>query len=238
MSLPVIGLDQIRAVATPSLVLPAVRDALIAHAEGRIQLPAPAHLCFPDAPGDCHVKAGYVNGSSRFAIKVATGFYGNPRTGMPVNNGLMLVLDATTGVPLAVLADDGWLTAWRTAAAGALIGHALTRPDITQAAVLGTGLQARLQIEWLHALRPLTRVRDAGHRPPGGCARTSTRQGSAPARPAWQTPPRPDASSARPPQRHLSPRQRPSAPPITSPPSAPTCPARTSSRRSCSRRRA
>ena len=120
---------------------------------------------FPGVPGDCHVKAGHIGGSPCFAVKIATGFYANPRTGAPVNNGLMLVLSATTGAPLAVLADQGWLTAWRTAAAGALLSHALTPPDITRVAVLGTGLQARLQVQWLHALRPLTQVKVWGRRP-------------------------------------------------------------------------
>lgn len=165
MSLPVISLDQIRAVATPALIFPAVRDALIAHAEGRTQLPPPIHLQFPPVRGDCHVKAGHIAGMSRFTVKVATGFYANPQSGLPVNNGLMLVLSATTGTPMALLADEGWLTAWRTAAAGALITHALTPPAITEAGVLGTGLQARLQIQWLHALRPLDRVNAWGRRP-------------------------------------------------------------------------
>jgi ornithine cyclodeaminase/alanine dehydrogenase-like protein (mu-crystallin family) len=165
VTLPVIGLQQIQAAATPSLIFPAVRDALIAHAEGRTQVPPPAHLSFPGAQGDCHVKAGYLTGSARFTVKVATGFYANPKNGMPAGNGVMVVLSAATGAPLAVLADQGWLTAWRTAAAGALISHALTTPGITQAAVLGTGLQARLQIEWLHALRPLTQVKVWGRRP-------------------------------------------------------------------------
>jgi len=66
---------------------------------------------------------------------------------------------------LAVLADDGWLTAWRTAAAGALITNALTPAEVDEVGVLGTGLQARLQTEWLHALRPLTRVNIWGRRP-------------------------------------------------------------------------
>jgi ornithine cyclodeaminase len=82
-----------------------------------------------------------------------------------VNNGLMLVVDATTGEPAAVLADEGMLTAWRTAAAGALITHAMTPADIDEVAVLGTGEQARLQVNWLRMLRPLTRVRVWGRRP-------------------------------------------------------------------------
>ncbi len=70
-----------------------------------------------------------------------------------------MALSASTGEPAAVLADEGWITAWRTAAAGALITDALTPHEIREVGVFGTGLQARLQIEWLHRLRPLEQVR-------------------------------------------------------------------------------
>ncbi|OLF11309.1 ornithine cyclodeaminase [Actinophytocola xanthii] len=158
--MPVVGLADITAVATRSLVLDAVRCALVAHAEGATVLPPPAHLDFP--AGDCHVKTGYVKGMPHFAVKVATGF---PGRGLPANDGLLLVIDASTGRPVAALADEGWLTAWRTAAAGALVTHALTPAGVTQVGVLGTGPQARLQVEWLRELRPVTQVVVWGRRP-------------------------------------------------------------------------
>jgi ornithine cyclodeaminase len=119
MTLPVIGLAEITQIATPSLVFTAVRDALIAHAEGRTSVPPPMVLDFPAHSGDCHVKAGYVEGSPYFVVKIASTF-------ASVNNGLMLLVDATNDVPAAVLADEAKLTAWRTAAAGALITDAMT----------------------------------------------------------------------------------------------------------------
>jgi ornithine cyclodeaminase/alanine dehydrogenase-like protein (mu-crystallin family) len=158
MTLPIIGLGEIARVATPDVVLTAVRDALIAHAEGRTTVPAPMVLEFPEYAGDCHVKAGYVEGSPYFAVKLASTF-------ASVNNGLILVVDATTGAPAAVLADEGKLTAWRTAAAGALITDAMTPAGVDEVAVLGTGEQARLQVEWLRQLRPLRRVKVWGRRP-------------------------------------------------------------------------
>jgi ornithine cyclodeaminase len=151
----VIGLDEIRRVATPELVFPAVRDALIAHAEGRTVVPAPMVLDFPG--GDCHVKSGYVAGTPYFAVKTASSFGS-------VNNGLMLVLDAAGGAPTAVLADQGMLTAWRTAAAGALITDAMMPVDVDEVAVLGTGEQALLQVLWLRELRPLRGVQVWGRR--------------------------------------------------------------------------
>ncbi|WP_328331659.1 hypothetical protein OHA70_12005 [Kribbella sp. NBC_00382] len=157
-ALPVLGLAEISALATPDVIFAAVREALIAHAEGRTSVPPPMVLEFPDHAGDCHVKAGHVAGSPHFSVKVASTF-------ASVNNGLILVIDATTGAPAAVLADEGMLTAWRTAAAGALITHALTPPEVDEVSVLGTGEQALLQVTWLRKLRPITKVHVWGRRP-------------------------------------------------------------------------
>jgi ornithine cyclodeaminase/alanine dehydrogenase-like protein (mu-crystallin family) len=162
-ALRVITLDEIRSVADKTLVLDAVRTALIAHAESRTQVPPPAHLTFGEANGECHVKTGYVNGTAYYVVKIASTFYDNHRVGLPSNSGAMLASSAQTGLPAALLADGGWLTAWRTAAAGALITHALTAGGAS-VGVLGTGLQARLQVEWLSTLRLVPSVAVWGRR--------------------------------------------------------------------------
>ena len=145
----VVGIDELRPLLDRRKVLGAVRDALILQAEGKVQSPPPGHLLFQQPHGDCHVKFGHVEGSRMFAIKVATGFYENPRIGLPVNHGLVLVVDARTGVPRLILDDDGWLTARRTAAATALAAAALAPRGIQEVGIVGTGLQARLALEWL-----------------------------------------------------------------------------------------
>ncbi|WP_435602219.1 ornithine cyclodeaminase family protein [Streptomyces sp. bgisy130] len=158
MTRPVFEAAAIEQAATPHLVLDTIRDALIAHAHGRTTVPSPLHLQFPDADGDCHVKAGWVTGAPDFIVKIATGFYRNPAAGLPSNHGLVCVVSARTGEVRAILDDRGLLTAWRTAATGALITHAMARPSATTLAVFGTGEQARLQVEWLARLRPLSTV--------------------------------------------------------------------------------
>ncbi|MFD3421784.1 ornithine cyclodeaminase family protein [Streptomyces decoyicus] len=155
MTLPVFDAAAIERAVTPRLVLDTVRAALIAHAEGRTSVPPPLHLDFPEADGDCHVKAGRITGAADFTVKIATGFYGNPARGLPANHGLVCVVSARTGAPRALLDDRGLLTAWRTAAAGALLTHAMARPAAGTLAVFGTGEQARLQALWLAGLRPL-----------------------------------------------------------------------------------
>jgi ornithine cyclodeaminase/alanine dehydrogenase-like protein (mu-crystallin family) len=158
MTIPVLSLKAIEEVADPTIILDTVRAALIAHAEGRTTVPPPLHLDFPEADGDCHVKAGLITGADEFTVKIASGFYRNPEQGIPSNQGLVCVLSARTGQVRAILDDRGRLTAWRTAAAGALITHAMSHPDAATVAVFGTGEQARLQVTWLAMLRPVTRV--------------------------------------------------------------------------------
>ncbi|MFI6978877.1 ornithine cyclodeaminase family protein [Embleya sp. NPDC050154] len=165
MTLPLFDTAAIAKAATRRLVLDTVRDALIAHAEGRTSVPPPLHMDFPEADGDCHVKAGRIIGAADFTVKIATGFYGNPDLGLPSNHGLVCVFNARTGQVRALLDDGGALTAWRTAAAGALITHAMARPDAVTLAVFGTGEQARLQASWLAELRPVGMVLVHGRNP-------------------------------------------------------------------------
>ncbi|MFD1939824.1 ornithine cyclodeaminase family protein [Nonomuraea mangrovi] len=158
MTVPVLGLEALEAAARPETVFETVRAALIAHAEDRTTVPAPLHLDFPQAGGDCHVKAGWITGDDDFVVKIVSGFYRNPDRGLPTNHGLVCVVSALTGQVRAVLDDRGRLTAWRTAAAGALVTHAMSRADAGTVGVFGTGEQAGLQVEWLGMLRPLARV--------------------------------------------------------------------------------
>jgi ornithine cyclodeaminase/alanine dehydrogenase-like protein (mu-crystallin family) len=152
----VVSAEEIRAAVPPTVVFDATKAAMVAHAANNTVVPAPMHLPFPD--GDTHVKAGYVMGQHHFVVKTASSFRGR-------NNGSMLLLSATTGAPVAMLADDGLLTAWRTAAAGALITDALTPVDVDEVAVMGTGEQALLQMTWLAQLRKIRLVHVWGRRP-------------------------------------------------------------------------
>ena len=133
-----------------------LRQGFIAYSAGRAQLPPVQHFAFAAANGDCCVKSGHVEGESLFAVKVSSGFYDN--RGLPSNQGLVLCFCARTGAPLALLRDEGWLTAWRTALAGRLAARVLAPSRVEAIGIVGTGLQARLQ---LRALQAVTPCRDA-----------------------------------------------------------------------------
>jgi ornithine cyclodeaminase/alanine dehydrogenase-like protein (mu-crystallin family) len=141
----------------------ALEPAFAAFATGAAETPGVIHLDVPDAGGEVHVKAGYLHGEPVYAVKVASGF---AREGEVVSDGLVVVFDATDGHPAAVLLDGGAITDLRTAAAGGLAARHLAAETVDAVAVIGTGVQARLQTEALAIVRPgLRRVRVWGRRP-------------------------------------------------------------------------
>jgi len=156
--LAVYGLSELRTALLRKDMLHAVEQALISHSEGRVVAPPPGVLLFENPPGGCHIKSGYVRGGSVFVVKLAMGFYENPSRGLETNNGLVLVFDSHTGKTLAVLNDEGWLTSWRTAAAGALAAKAGAPSQVTALGIIGSGHQAELQARWACELLGIKQV--------------------------------------------------------------------------------
>lgn len=139
--------------------LAAVADGFVRLARGEVRQPPVLSLELPDVHGEIDVKTAWVRGWDTFCVKLSSGFFGNPARGLPSASGMMIVLDATTGRPRAVLLDGGLLTELRTAAAGALAARTLARPDASRAAILGAGAQARWQLRALASVRELRAVR-------------------------------------------------------------------------------
>lgn len=133
-----------------------IRDAFLALATQPVAMPPVLRLDIPAHRGEVDVKTACIPGLAHVAIKISPGFFGNPALGLPSTGGMMVVLSATTGLVQALLLDNGYLTDLRTAAAGAVAADALARPDAVRAAILGAGMQARMQLQALSLVRPLT----------------------------------------------------------------------------------
>lgn len=154
-----------RAVTLDMTTVDIAEQAFAALARGDVVMPPIMSMAIPGGHDEVDVKTAFIPGFDGFAVKVSTGFYGNAELGLPSLNGLMTLFSAKTGLVEAVLLDNGYLTDVRTAAAGAVAAKHLA-PEVETAGVIGTGLQARLQIEAAHLVRPFGRVlvwgRDSG----------------------------------------------------------------------------
>lgn len=121
-----------------------------------VVMPPVLSMHLPQVNGEVDVKTAYVPGLPGFAVKISPGFFDNPARGLPSTSGLMVVLSAETGRVRAVLLDNGYLTDLRTAAAGGVAARWLARADAQRVAILGAGLQARMQLQALRLVRPIT----------------------------------------------------------------------------------
>ena len=147
-----------------------VENVFRALASGKVVMPPILSMDLPDVHGEVDVKTAWIPGFDGFAIKVSPGFFDNPKIGLPSLNGLMILFSARTGLVEALLLDNGYLTDVRTAAAGAVAARHLAPATVTTAGVLGGGVQARLQIEAAHLVRPFTRVLVWARRPEAATA--------------------------------------------------------------------
>jgi alanine dehydrogenase len=80
-----------------------------------------------------------VRGEGLAALKWVTSFPGNPRRGLPTVTGVVLVSDAGSGEPVALM-DARAVTALRTGAAAAVATQELAHEDARSVGLLGCGL--------------------------------------------------------------------------------------------------
>ncbi len=124
--------------------------------EGRVEMPPkPGIHTRPDA--FIHAMPAYIPAAGAAGIKWVSGFPQNKSRGLPYINGLIILNDDDTGLPLAVM-DCTWITAQRTGAASAVAAKHLARPDSETLGILGCGVQGRSHVEALREVRPLRRV--------------------------------------------------------------------------------
>lgn len=161
----IVPLADIKAVYDFCAAKQAIEKAFIAFSAGKVNTPPVGYLGFKNPPGDMHLKYGHIEGDTVFVVKLATGFYENPARGLPSSNGLMMVISAETGEPLALLQDEGFLTDMRTAIAGALATATLATEDDFTVGIIGTGIQAKLQLECLNKLRTIKKTYVWGRTP-------------------------------------------------------------------------
>lgn len=164
MPVRVLSRDDVQGLISVADAISVVRDSFIAADQGRASMPPSFNLHLPDRAGELHVKGAYLLGAPVFAIKTASGFYRNTQLGLPVSDGMTLVYDAGTGALRMLVLDGGLLTELRTAAAGAVAADLLARPCARTAAVIGTGGQARYQLQALLEVRSIREVAVYGRR--------------------------------------------------------------------------
>ena len=148
----VLNLDEIQRLLDVPQLIQEIETGFVLYSEGKVNVPPVGFLHFEDPPGDVHIKYGFVSGGDYYVLKMASGFYDNPELGLPVADGVILVFSQKTGDLKLILLDKCWLTDMRTAAAGAVAAKHLAAQTIHHIGIVGTGVQARMQLEMLRTV--------------------------------------------------------------------------------------
>jgi alanine dehydrogenase len=157
-----ISADEVHA----ALDFPALIDALAAMFAGGCEVPLRHHhsVSVPGAPDATLLLMPAWQPGHALGVKLVTVFPGNAAKGLPAVMGQYLLLDATTGAPLALI-DGTALTLRRTAAASALASRFLSRRDAAHLLMVGTGALAPHLVHAHCAVRPIARATVWGRNP-------------------------------------------------------------------------
>jgi alanine dehydrogenase len=136
----------------------AVKEAYIAFANDRVQMPPVMHLDVHKYNGEVDIKSGFVEDFNLIGTKIASGYYDNHKLGLPPGMAVIVLLDLKTSMPLAIM-DGSYITAYRTGAAGAVAASVLARKDSTKVGIIGAGTQGRMQVLALKELFELEEIR-------------------------------------------------------------------------------
>ncbi len=145
----ILSLSQLKKLIDIGQLITNLEEGYVLYSEGRVKVPPVGFLNFEDPPGDVHIKYGYIKGDNVYVVKIASGFYNNPKLGISASDGLLLVFSQQTGKLESILLDECYLTDVRTAVGGAIVAKHLAPSNITAMGIVGTGVQAKMQLQML-----------------------------------------------------------------------------------------
>ncbi len=160
----ILSSSQVRQLLSMSECIELMRTTMLATSSGEVNLPLRAVMP--------------VQGSDRFLAQMPgasheLGYYGskllslhanNPAAGLPAIQGLVVLFDAETGKPAAIL-EGAEITGIRTAAVSGLATQLLAAGNASTCGVYGTGVQAASHIEAMRTVRPVEKVIVWGRNP-------------------------------------------------------------------------
>jgi len=152
-----LGRDDVARVLGMAECIDAVERAFAELTGGTAELPLRIGIKPPG--GVSLYMPAYLKELGALACKVVTVYKDNPtKHGMPTTIGKVLLQDPETGDVICIM-DGGYLTAMRTGAvSGVATKHLARTGDGLVAGIFGAGVQARMQLRAIAAVRALTRA--------------------------------------------------------------------------------
>lgn len=126
--------------------------------QGNALNPLRSGMWLPDKSGLLGVMSGYLGDPEIMGLKTVSVFLGNDKTEYHSHQGSVMIFETKNGRPLAIM-DAAEITAIRTGAASGVATRLLANPNADDLAILGSGVQARMNLGAMITVRPIKKVR-------------------------------------------------------------------------------
>jgi alanine dehydrogenase len=156
--LRILNADNVRQALPMNEAIAAMKLAFAQLSAGLADVPLRSQVHVADQDGVTLIMPAYLQDSRDLAVKIVSMYPNNARRRLPTIHAAVLVVDADTGQPVALL-EGGALTAIRTGAGSGAATELLARSDASEVAILGSGVQARTQLEAVCTVRQIRSVR-------------------------------------------------------------------------------
>jgi alanine dehydrogenase len=138
-------------------VIGRVERAFDSYGRQKVQMPAKNYLYFKKYHGDLRVMPSFAPELDMAGTKIVNVHPENPKKGLATVMAAIILNDAKTGRPVALL-DGTYITGMRTGAAGGVATKYLSRKNAETLGVAGAGVQALFQIAAICQVRKIKRI--------------------------------------------------------------------------------
>ncbi|MBN9229014.1 MULTISPECIES: ornithine cyclodeaminase family protein [Legionella] len=157
MSLRLLSLDEVKQSITMSQAIKAMEDAFMQLAKQQAKLPLRTAIAIDEEEALTLTMPAYLAQDKALGLKVVSIFPKNSARNKPSITGFIMLLDASTGEPQALM-DAAYLTALRTGAVSGLATQYFATEDAHHVAIIGSGVQAETQLQAVATVRDIKQV--------------------------------------------------------------------------------
>ncbi len=158
MKMRILSARDVRQALPMAQAIVGMKQAFAQLSTGQAVVPLRSRVDVAPQQGTTLIMPAFLAQTGDLAVKVVSVFPQNSARREPTIYAAVLLLDAETGRPLALM-EGGALTAIRTGAGAGAATDLLAKPDASVVAILGSGVQARTQLEAVCTVRQVREVR-------------------------------------------------------------------------------
>lgn len=149
--------DDVRALVPIATAIELLKEAFAELYRGEAIAPLRTGIEIPSESAVSLFMPAYVPSNQGLGLKIVSVFPNNPGRGQPTIYAIVVLIDAASGAPLALL-DGTFLTALRTGAVSGAATDLLARDDSHVLTVIGAGAQGVTQAWAVAAVRPIEQI--------------------------------------------------------------------------------